>query len=352
MSKVFCKECNLVYLESEFDKLHKVNNLKDHNKILEKNSMEAVEFLSQKLSLLEERFKKSIEESYKAEYVLLSKIQENRLLLNMFRSENPISLLKPDFELLNCIYTMDKSKSFCNLYRTKNIIYFRLEFNGKIEGKSGKGKAAIAIKMPMWLIYTGFFSFEKLENCLSKESKMESLVAKYEQNANKLIIYINQNEFEEQTYWEKNNNSNFIINGNFFVEPPSRKRLGKFYMFNPILNKVIYEHNNSLSLTDNWEEGCLFEVYEENKIEKRKINDKFLNISNGDLKLDKNENNDIKYIYIPGYADIILIQVMDNKMQKFVEGKNNELILGKEPVENSQFVLIPKYDEYKNGKKD
>ena len=123
-------------------------------------------------------------------------------------------------------------------------------------------------------------------------------------------------------------------------------------MFNPILNKVIYEHNNSLSLTDNWEEGCLFEVYEENKIEKRRINDKFLNISNGDLKLDKNENNDIKYIYIPGYADITIIQVMDNKMQKFVEGKNNELILGKEPVENSQFVLIPKYDEYKNGKND
>ena len=77
-----------------------------------------------------------------------------------------------------------------------------------------------------------------------------------------------------------------------------------------------------------------------------------MNISNGDLKLDKNENNDIKYIYIPGYADIIIIQVMDNKMQKFVEGKNNELILGKEPVENSQFVLIPKYDEYKNGKND
>ena len=49
MSKVFCKECNLVYLESEYAKLHAVNNLKGHNKILEKDSMEAIDFLSKKL---------------------------------------------------------------------------------------------------------------------------------------------------------------------------------------------------------------------------------------------------------------------------------------------------------------
>ena len=347
MSKVYRKECNLIYLESEFDKLHKINNLKGHNKISENNSMEAIDYLSKKLNALEIRFKKSIEESYTAEYVLLSKIQENRLLLNMYRSENPVSLLKPDFELLNCDYTMDKANSFCYLYRTKNIVYFRMEFNGKIEGKTGKRKAIIAIKMPMWLIYTGFFSFEKLGNCLSKEIEIHNLVAEYVQKGNRLEIYINQGESEASTYWGNSNKAYFAINGNFFIEPPSRKKLGKFYMFNPVLNKVLYENNNSLLLTDKWEEGCLLEIYEENKIEKRKINNKFINIGNGSIKLGDKEQTDIKFIYIPGFADIILIQVMDNKTQKFVEGIDNKLILSKEPVERSQFVLIPKYDENK-----
>ena len=348
MSKVFCKECNLVYLESEYAKLHAVNNLKGHNKILEKDSMEAIDFLSKKLTILEDKFKKSMEESYKAEYVLLSKIQENRFLINMFRSENPISLMKPDFELLNCDCTVDKKNSFCNLYRTKNIIYLRLEFNGKIDLKTDKKQiAAIEIKMPMWLIYSGFFNIEQLANCLYNEDKLQNLTAKYEQKVNKLIIYINQDDFGTPNYWKKNNKASFIINGNFFIEPPSKKKLGKFYLFNPVLNKVMCENNNILSLTDKFEEGCLLEISEENKVEKRKINNKYLNVINGSLKLGNEEKSEIKYIYIPGYADIILIQVIDDKTQKFVEGKDTQLILGKEPVENSQFVLIPKYDEAK-----
>ena len=340
MSKVFCKECNLVYLESEFDKLHKVNNLKDHSKILEKNSMEAVEFLSQKLSLLEERFKKSIEESYKAEYVLLSKIQENRLLLNMFRSENPISLLKPDFELLNCIYTMDKSKSFCNLYRTKNIIYFRLEFNGKIEGKSGKGKAAIAIKMPMWLIYSGSFNVESINNCLSQENNMVRLSVKYEQEGNKLYLNINQSDLGDQTYWIKSLNfCNFTIKGNFMIQPPTRRLLGNFYIYNINFNKSISENNDSLSLTDNWEKGCLLEIYLDKNLEQIKINNKFLNIKDNNIKLESIKKNENEIRYTPGYSDLIQIVLLNDKKQMFLEASGNKINLRNE---KTQFLIVPK----------
>lgn len=370
MSKVYCVECNLVFAEQDVERLHKESNVKGHKYIKEDNCMEAIEILSQKVRILEGMLNKQYEEGAKAEEVLVSKIQENRIAMNMFRSENKISRIKTKFELLNCKYSINNDSS-CEMFRIKNIVYMKIEFHGKIEEVSGK--AQIEIKMPMWIIYSGSFNVEVLNNCLKNEEGAESkfsktsnkdrtlkhLCAKYQQVGNKIIIHINQSELDVQTYWAQNNKSKesiFIINGNFLIEPPSLLRLRKYYIYSPLEDKVLCEKNNSLSLTDNWESGCLLELSVENNKEVMKINGKYLNNDKGLLKLEQKDVSGFNVYPIPGYADIILIylpyKVKENNKEvgktSYLEAKGDNIILGNEINDRSQFFLIP---ELKKGEK-
>ena len=348
MSKIYCIECNMVYLESDIKRLHEQSQFKNHKYMREDQSMEIIEILSKKIKNLEEELSKKFEESQKVEESLAFMIQENRTGIHMFRSENKVMKLKPKFELLNCKYSMENN-SKCEIFRTKNIVYMKIEFNGKIEEKIGSGRAEINIKMPMWLIYSGSFYIETLSNCLSRENKIESLCARYEQVGNYLKIYINKDEFDTQTYWNKNDNSKFTINGNFLIEPPSILKLRKYYLYNLSQHKILCENNNSLSITDKWETGCLLEICNENQKSVIKINGKYLNINNGFIKLEQNKKTSVGLNYVPGFADMAIIILSDNKNTSFLEVIEDKVVIGKEINEKCQFILIP---ELKAGKKE
>lgn len=338
MSKLFCKECNLIYDEKEIDKLHKETNLTNHHYIKESNNLEIMTHLCEKIKHLETK----IEENYKVESELLYMIQENRTLLNLFRADSQISIVHPEFELLNCKSIQDKEKCACVMFRLKNIVYMTINFEGKIKETKDTGVAQIIIKMPMWLIYSGSFIVESLYNCLCDEKKIVRLTAKYEQMGNELIININQSDLDIQTYWMKSNKScNFTIKGNFMIQPPSRRRLGKFYIYNIATNKVVIENNGSLSLVDDWKLGCLLEVYAENSQEKIKINNKFININNDAIKLESNEKNGNEIRYIPGYSDIIQIILFKDNKPMFIEVNGDNIILTENPSDKSQFLIIP-----------
>ena len=338
--KVFCKDCNLVYEEKEVEKLHKLSNLSKHNYVKENNCFEAISHLCNHIKNLE----KKIEENYKVESELLYMIQENRLLINLFRSESQISIVHPEFELLNCKSRQDSEKSACLMFRSKNIVYMTIVFDGKIEETKGTGQAQIILKLPMWLIYSGSFIVESLYNCLSEEKKITRLCVKYEQSGNEVILNINQSDLDIQTYWMKSKKySNFTIKGNFMIQPPSRRRLGKYYLYSISTNKIIYEKNGGLFLTKNWKEGNFFEIYEENRKEKVRINDKYLSVMNGLIKLgtNKNKENEIEIRYIPGYSDIIQIILYNNKKPMFLEENGENIILVENPGDKSQFMIIP-----------
>ena len=338
MSKLFCKECNLIYDEKEIEKLHKQTNLPNHHYIKENNSLEIMSHLCQKIQSLE----KKLNESYKVESELLYMIQENRLLINLFRGESQISIVHPEFELLNCKSNQDKEKSACVMFRSKNIVYITIVFDGKIEEINNTGIAQIIIKMPMWLIYSGSFIVESLYNCLSEEKKIVRLCVKYEQMGNELILNINQSDLDIQTYWMKSRKyCNFTIKGNFMIQPPSRRRLGKYYIYNITTDKVVTEKKGSLSLVKNWKSGCLLEIYEEKKQEKIKIANKFINIINGNIKLESNQKNENEIRYIPGYSDIIQIVLFKDKKPMFIEANGDDIILSENASDKSQFLIIP-----------
>ena len=255
--KIFCKECNLVYDEKDIDKLHRLSELKDHTFIKENNSFEAISHLCNYIKTLEKKIEKNME----VEDELLYMIQENRILINLFRSESQISLVHPEYELLNCKSIQDKEKSSCVMFRSKNIVYITIVFNGKIQ--EAEGEAQIVLKMPMWLIYSGSFIVESLYNCLSDEKKMNRLCVKYEQKDNEIILNINQSYLDIQTYWKKSiQNSSFTIKGNFMIQPPSRRRLGKYYLYCVSTNRIVYEKNGGLFLSKNWKEGNFLEIYQ------------------------------------------------------------------------------------------
>ena len=97
-------------------------------------------------------------------------------------------------------------------------------------------------------------------------------------------------------------------------------------------------------MTNNWKEGNLIEIYEENNKEKIRINNKYLNDNNGLIKLESNKNkeNEIEIRYIPGYSDIIQIILLNKqKKQMFLEEKEENIILVEEPTAKSQFLIIP-----------
>ena len=128
------------------------------------------------------------------------------------------------------------------------------------------------------------------------------------------------------------------------IQPPSRRRLGKYYLYSISTNRVVCEKKEALSLTNNWKEGNLIEIYEENNKEKMRINNKYLNCVNGLIKLESNKNKEteIEIRYIPGYSDIIQILLLSNqKKQMFLEEKEANIALVEEPTAKSQFLIIP-----------
>jgi hypothetical protein len=218
-------------------------------------------------------------------------------------------------------------------------------FDGKIEEIKGIGQAQILLKLPMWLIYSGSFIVESLYNCLSDEKNITRLSVKYEQAGNDVILNINQSDLDIQTYWKKSiQNSSFTIKGNFMIQPPSRRRLGKYYLYCVSTNRIVYEKNGGLFLSKNWKEGNFLEIYQENSKEKIKMNDKYLSIMNGTIKLETNKNkeSEVEIKYIPGYGDIIQIILYDkDKKQMFLDESENSINLVEYPTDRSQFLIIP-----------
>lgn len=344
-TKVFCKECNLVYNENEIAKYHNLTNLKNHTFIKENNSFEAISYLCDHIKNLE----KKIEENYKVESELLYMIQENRLLINLFRGESQISIIHPEFELLNCKSSQNKEKTACLMFRSKNIVYMTIVFEGKIEEIKGIGQAKILLKLPMWLIYSGSFVVESLYNCLSEEKKITRLCVKYEQNGNEIILNINQSDLDVQTYWMKGRTySNFTIKGNFMIQPPSRRRLGKYYLYAISSNKTICEKGGKLCLVKDWKSANVFEIYEENSQEKIRVNNQYLNVINGQIKLEPNKKDENEIRYIPGYSDIIQIVFYIDKKPMFLEENEDDIILVEQSTEKSQFLIIPELYKNKN----
>ena len=98
-------------------------------------------------------------------------IQENRLIINLFRSESQISIFYHEFVILNCKSNQDNEKSL-----------------------KGSGQAKTLLKLPMWLIYSCSFIVESLYNCLYKEKNITRLCGKYMQIGNEVIFNINQSD--------------------------------------------------------------------------------------------------------------------------------------------------------------
>ena len=352
MSKVYCSNCNLVFAEEDVKKYHDLNNFTDHKYIKENNVMEALDLFSKRVQKLDELLQKQKEENEKVEEVLVQKIQENRTAMIMFRSENKLTTLKPNFELLNCKkveYSINNKSSYCEIYRIKNIVYMKLEFNGKIEGGAMNGVAEIKIDMPMWVIYSGSFNIESLNNCINGGKEIKNLYANYKQEGNKLYICIRKDGLNNvQTYWikEKNNSSSssFVINGNFLIEPPSFIRERKYYLYNFSEGKVICEKDNKLYLTDNWESGALIEECVENdKKAILKINGKYLNENNGFMTLGQKGGSLFDINIFPGYSDIGFFYFFENNQLKyFLEGNKEGVGLRKDFNDNCLFVLIKK----------
>ena len=299
--------------------------------------------LNNKMNSLDEIMRQKFIELSKVKTELLYQTEENKLLIDLYHRESEISIMKPKFTLLNCKYNIDTKKSSCVLFRVKNIVYMTLVFKGDILEKTKElGKASIAIEMPMWKIYSGMFNVETLNNCLNNEDKLKHLCAKYEQNGNKIIIYINQNKFDEQTYWKVNKNSEFTIKANFFIEPPLRRRLGKFYIYNVLSNQVIRENNNELILDDDWTKGSLLEIYEDKKEMKIRFNNKYINsANNNNVFLDKNKKLDNDIDFVPGFADIIQIILYIDKASFYLTIEENKLVLNNDSSGNNQFLIIP-----------
>ena len=350
MSKVYCTSCNLVFAEQDVKKYHDLNNFTDHKYIKENNSMEALDLLAKRVKKLEELLQKQKEENEKVEEVLVQKIQENRTAMIMFRSENKITTLKPNFELLNCKkveYSINNKTSYCEIHRVKNIVYMKLEFNGKIEANVMNGLAEIKIDMPMWIIYSGSFNIESLNNCINGGNEIKNLYANYKQEGNKVTICIRKDGLNNvQTYWNKSksisSSASFVINGNFLIEPPSFIRERKYYLYNFTEGKVICEKDNKLYLTDNWESGALIEQCIENGKAILKINGKYLNENNGFLALEQKGKSLFDLNIFPGYADVAFFYFFENnKLKYFLEGNKEGVVLRKDFNDNCLFVLIP-----------
>ena len=297
---------------------------------------------------------------------LFAQVQDNADLLSFCRSESQITIVQPRYTLLNCISTKDYSKSTCAMFRSNNIVYFTIIFKGIIEGALPPRIAEIAIDMPMWKICSGTFKIESLEHCLSIEKEKKDkkgdnertnrLCAKLKQEGNKIILKINKNESNIQTYWDQSNQAQFTIKGSFFIEPTPVRATGIFYLFNISSTNVVCAINkdnsdSELELTNDWEAGCLFEIYKENSEMKIRANNLYLNNANGCIKLEKNKKNETDINYMPGFSDIVYVVLYQDKRPAYLSWQENEnndekkLILEEEPTTRSQFMIIPKLNK-------
>ena len=297
---------------------------------------------------------------------LFAQVQDNADLLSFCRSESQITIVQPRYTLLNCISTKDYSKSTCAMFRSNNIVYLTIIFKGIIEGALPPRIAEIAIDMPMWKICSGTFKIESLEHCLSIEKEKKDkkgdnertnrLCAKLKQEGNKIILKINKNESNIQTYWDQSNQAQFTIKGSFFIEPTPVRATGIFYLFNISSTNVVCAINKDnsdsvLELTNDWEAGCLFEIYKENSEMKIRANNLYLNNANGCIKLEKNKKNETEINYMPGFSDIVYVVLYQDKRPAYLSWQENEnndekkLILEEEPTTRSQFMIIPKLNK-------
>ena len=135
------------------------------------------------------------------------------------------------------------------MFRSKNIVYLTLIFEGIIEEK--QGKAEIALEMPMWKINAGTFKIESLSKCLSREENINILCVKLKQTDNEVILCIKKNVFDVQIDCDKSNKAKFTIRGNFFIELIPIRATGKFYIYNIASTKVISVDKSELVLTKN-----------------------------------------------------------------------------------------------------
>jgi len=125
------------------------------------------------------------------------------------------------------------------------------------------------------------------------------------------------------------------------IQPPSRRRLGKYYIYNITADKVVSEDKGTLSVIKDWKSGCLLEIYEENKKEKIKIADQFINIHDDSIKLEKTEKNENEIRYIPGYSDIIQIVIFKDKKPMFIEANGDNIVLTEDASDKCQFLILP-----------
>ena len=286
---------------------------------------------------------------------LFEQVQDNKDLLKYCRSESQITIIQPRYSLLNCLSTKDYEKSSCAMFRSNNIVYLTLIFKGTIEPISPR-LAEIALDMPMWKILSGTFKMESLSNCLSiekeKKERENRLCMKLKQNGNKVILKINKNETNIQTYWDKSNIAQFTIKANFFIQPTPVRASGIFYLFNIASTKVVAvnkeNRNSELELTNDWEAGSLFEIYNENSDMKIKANNLYLNNDNGCIKLQKNKNIETEIIYMTGFSDIVYVVLYQNKKPFYLSSDNmkdngteEKLILDNEPTTKCQFLIVP-----------
>ena len=285
---------------------------------------------------------------------LFAQVQDNKDLLNYCRSESQITIIQPRYTLLNCLSTKDYSVSSSAMFRSNNIVYLTIIFKGTIEALSPR-TAQIALDMPMWKIHSGIFKMESLAHCLTieKEEKERSnrLCMKLKQSGNKVILIINKNETNIQTYWDKNNNAQFTVKANFFIEPTPVRATGIFYLFNISSTKVAAinnDKNSELELTNDWENGFLFEIYKENSDMKIRGNNLYLNNDNGCIKLQRNKNIENEIIYMTGFSDIVYVVLYQDKKPFYLSADlssnetENKLILEQEPTTKCQFLIIPK----------
>ena len=331
----------------------------EQNEIVIKNGsiFDKLVDITNRLNQIEQNMVINIREQRIAFSELFAQVKDNADLLNYCRSESQIAIIQPNYTLLNCISKKDYSESTCAMFRSNNIVYLAIIFKGIIEGSLPPNRAEIAIDMPMWKICAGNIKIESLIGCLSieKDNKESSnrLCAKLKQDKNKVILVINKNESNIQTYWDKSNRAQFTIKASFFIEPTPVRATGNFYLFNISSAKVISAINNNirnreseLDLSNDWESGCLFEIYKENSEMKIRANGQYLNNVNGCVKLLKNKSTDIEISYIPGFSDIVYVVLYQDKNPTYlsVDEKESKLILENEPTTKSQFMIIPKLE--------
>ena len=81
------------------------------------------------------------------------------------------------------------------------------------------------------------------------------------------------------------------------------------------------------------------EVYKVKDNEQIKINNKFLNIKDNNIKLESIKKNENEIRYTPGYSDLIQIVLLNDKKQMFLEASGNKINLRNE---KTQFLIVPK----------